>query len=523
MCEEPEACATAINVPVGDPHASETTDGIVIQMHVNSVSDENVETPRNIAYSQWLHDPSLSIAERRCRILVLHRVCDMVLHISPQQRPRSLAALANFTKNARKVRSYTVTPLLMLQHLNDVPQELINFCSTQPRPFTVSEDILEEPSAAHLHSLECQWRKSREHLSKQSVGEQSRWIGSLAYVLHAYAAEQITMALRDLGILTSTDFGEGMEKDQVRKRLPMPELVPEHPWSVLWPEALHTLRRYVSMPAGCFGAFMGVGGEKCSLLTTQLQEHASTANVFQAPKVVLMLKLFDGRKGPGKVELRIQWARWEKQRFAAVAAAQAVDAMANELQQLVVGNINEIFRKRLVCRTHRRNRKAERRRAMGEVYHRRLRAARSAKLVAGCDTACRGLQLPPAGISVKRGANRKAAGQQRRRVFLKQKRQAMLQACDSVRTLCASKRQFIPLALVEALQTNGGCESPAVFTKGGVRGMLQHLSSCAEEVGVNVLDAFNHAKDRRNLRPKQARAKQSRQQKRATAIQSQFI
>jgi len=198
--------------------------------------------------------------------------------------------------------------------------------------------------------------------------------------------------------------------------------------------------------------------------------------------------------------------------------------MGRELQQVVFQHVNEIYARRLTMLARHRSKQRKIFQERGRAYHEKERIARHTKLNAKDDSACRGLELPPPGISKKHGSpclNRKDVGKQRRRALLWEKRKTALQACCALGFPQAPSSQESIDAQIRPAGKN-------VANKGSINGparrMLNHLSSCSDEsamLALGSLASVRKAADRPINQPKHRRQKQSRQQKRMMDVRIQ--
>lgn len=477
----------------------------------------------------WLDEVGLSLAERARRQLVLRRVCKRILATSPEQRPRSLAAFANFTGVARRVRTYTVPPAELLQSLQDVPEEVSKYLLSQPRPSIIPESLLETPCDKTICQAASRWNRLCKQVRGGGIAEQVRWIQAHAYVQCEYAAQQVAEALCDLQIVgcgsddSPHDFhGQAMLEFEVRELMPVPEFLPETPWSTYRPK-LHTVVRRVPLPAGCARSFVGSGGAAVKSLISRLQLQAQKTDVMMPLSIHLNTKMSNGRDSAGMVELRVEWQRWER-KAAALEAATRVLNTSSELAHVLSGHICEIYVQLLARSAGRRDQRAKNREEWGRVYHEERRTEREQRRACTNDSAIRGLQLPPAGISRCPGAprpNRKDVAQQRRRVLLQQKRKRLLQACDELHGALV----VLPCTAKPALSSSGSMRLPP-HTTGAARRLLRHLHSCKGEVAEQALDSLNaccaaaHRQcpvAKKVQSPKRTYRKENRQRRRAMA------
>lgn len=475
----------------------------------------------------WLDEAGLSSAELARRRLVLRCVCKRILLTPPHQRPRSLSAFANFTRAARRIRTYTVRPAELLRNLDDVPEEVRLYISSQPRPDIYPECMLEMPDSTIIGRVCLRWNRLRKHGSLRVSGfaEQVRWIQSNAFVQRECSAALVAEALQDLRLFTcgkgdsSKDHCSQAMMSEVAcdKALPLPESIPEAPWSIHHPK-LHSVVRRVRLPAGCAGIFFGHGGAGLKSLVSQLQSHAQSTDVLLPLIVSLKVQLSSGRGSAGIVELKVVWKRWE-QKAAAVKGATDVFNMTNTLAQMLTQHIGEIHQQNFTRFASHRERRAVKSQEWGRAYHEEQRMNRLKRHLCTCESAVRGLQLPPAGISRQFGAprpNRKEVAQQRRRASLKQKRQRLLYACAELGLwVPACSRNPGHLGAVQTASSHY-CR-PAPCGTGATHRLVQHLHSCQEEEAEKALQSFIAAK-RVCRRPKLPRQQRNRQQQRAMAI-----
>merc|ERR1712217_785980 len=177
------------------------------------------------------------------------------------------------------------------------------------------------------------WEKLDKDSWSKNFKMHAKWLETAAHVVRVYSAQDVITALIDLGIFSSTSYGQDLLDIQVSKSLPVKEFIPEAPWSQFVPvrrrrHACHT----VTMPPSCSGKFIGAGGAACRALTLQLQEHADQTDVCSPPRVQLNLRLPNGRRSRGMVEVHIHWSRWESP-LDARSASMEVETMGRELQQ----------------------------------------------------------------------------------------------------------------------------------------------------------------------------------------------
>lgn len=471
---------------------------------------------------RWLDAADTSLIERTRRLAVLHRVCNAILAASPDRRPCSLPAFGNFTKRVRRVRTYTVDPKDMIECLDEVSAEVRQMICSQPRPCIIPEAMMETPPAKATNQAARCWNQLRKQETFASSGaqEQLRWIQSRAFVECIYSSDEVVQALSDLHLLPwdgaspcKDQYGRAMSEAACRISLTVPEFFPEAPWSTYRPK-LHNVLRRVQLPVGCAGAFFGNGGASLRSLSCSFKLHAQRCAVLSPPSVRISVKtysLYGGRSSVGMVELKVAWCRWER-KGAALEAADKVFKVANELEHVLRQHIGAIHAARLNKLAERREKRAERRQEWGRAYHEQRRMERMEKLLHSNDSALRGLQLPPAGISQRFGApryNRKDVAQQRRRASLREKRKCLLRACDE-------------LGLLEApsLQKRGHPNMPAPSGTGAAGRLLKHLCSCQEEVAQQALDNLNVCRDEatRMHQPKQRQQRRCRQQRRMDAM-----
>jgi hypothetical protein len=414
--------------------------------------------------------------------------------------------------------------------LDGVTEEMIALLKSQVRPDIIPNELLEEPSEETIRTARSKWEKIDKSSLSKNCKMHVKWLETAAHVARVYPAQEVVTAFIELGLFSATSYGQDLTDAQVSKLLPKKEFLPEMPWSRFVP-VRHHMCHTITIPASCSGSFIGVGGANSRAFTLQLQEHAAEIDVLSAPRVQLNVRLPNGKRSRGTVELHIYyWAQYESP-LVARSASLKVAAIAKEFHQVVIQRINEIFVRRLTILAHRRNKRAERFQEAGRAYHETKRHARRERLNAKDDSACRGLELPPEGISRKNGnpsLNRKDVGKQRRRALLWEKRKHALQACCVLGFFDAPCFEDRSSITVDApwrcgLLSDAQIRKPSKEHNGRVTGvarrMLKHLSSCSDESASKALDnlaSVRKAADRPVKQPKHRQQKLSRQQNRMT-------
>lgn len=382
-----------------------------------------------------------------------------------------------------------------------------------------------------LQFVQRQWSSRKASVvAKGAPPDFVRWIQEVANVSRSYSAEEVAEALAELCVFARNenrdvaDFGADLSEARVLELLPPEEFIPLVPQSRIKPVRVHELVHTLPMPAGCAGAFIGSQGAACRSLTAQLQSAAAKTEVTEAPTVQLCLRTLDGRTRPGIVELILRWPRWERTSLQVQAAVQRIHALVSELEQILAESIAAVYRRRLTRLFNRRARRAQVRREACAAYHEARRRERRAKQRSPHNSALRGLQLPPQGISRQHGGGRKDPARQRRRAAWREKRRELLRACGEMGLLqapCARLSKQQPGQMDACRASNGFAHRPPPCGTGAARRLVQHLSACHGEVAQEALDSFGAgrvAADRPIRRPRQLRSKPSRQEKRATAI-----
>jgi len=370
---------------------------------------------------KWLTE-KVSMAELGCRQAVLRNVCDRLLKVSADQRPRTLKAFSHFARHALKVRAYTVRPTDLLPYLDGVSVKAADTLQSRSRYPPCFPEMLEPFPERQAAAVKASW--DRISLRDASVGVQMRWIESAAIVERAYAAEPVVAALCSLGILTQSSTSldcESLLDEHYSEYFSASQCIPSRPWS----EVVCRTSRTVQLPGICAGTFVGKGGVGVKTMQARLMQQAGKCRLLP-----LSLKLKASKRpsvlpawSPGWVELELSWPQDNLEGEASQRAKACTDKLAASLR----AHVAQLYVQQLAQNAQRREQRALVFGEAGRKFHHARLLQRASKQQARDGGAVRGLELPPYDISGKMTVGRGQLAQ-RRRAAQREKRQRMLRA-----------------------------------------------------------------------------------------------
>lgn len=226
-------------------------------------------------------------------------------------RPRSLEAFAHFTKLARQVRSFTVSPAALGHHLAGVSEAALDELRQLDPPAGVGA-LSEDLPADLVQRVQHRWH----HLPQMPVRAQAKWIQSASAVSQTYDAAVVVQALRDLGLFEDDDDfgGPRLSLDLLGRLAPAFPGLCLAPWSTVAQGRQSWLRVRLVLPAGCVGAFVGLGGSAIKARAQRLSDRVASAAIpfVGGPRVQLSV-VFPAvpgsrtRNAPCVLSLTLQW------------------------------------------------------------------------------------------------------------------------------------------------------------------------------------------------------------------------
>lgn len=448
----------------------------------------------------WLA-PGASHCERVRLVMALRRVCDRLLVLQPQQRPRSLDALGSVARRAAgSICTFTVDPAALGREL-DIPEKVRSLLS-EIEVFC-GEDVLEPLPDATVHEAQRKWAVLSNSEGLSSDAEVARWVQSQAFVRQGFAPLDIARALCDLGLLQRGDSGAvdctRLRRQAVDRKLP--QRLPERPWYQMKRDM--TACRVVRLPAGYSTSYAGVvigprGAAIASLSRHLAQGEHSCGNGFSVSL---------GFSGDS-VRARICWSKW----CAPQEATNVADGVAAELLRHLL-QVPEELR---ALRAARQARLLEE----GMAYHRQLRAARAVRQ-RSFESVRRALSLPGSGVDgfgacfIRRlWAPHKDRGVARRQSWLRAKRRTLQRAraelvpvprtrpCDGLMPWFAPQRapekeavfqELLETAHLDSLSRAGSLcfrpHSPQQRVSSAARRLQRHVVAMARAAGAAGLPA----------------------------------
>jgi len=413
---------------------------------------------------KWLTE-KLSAAELGCRQAVLRNVCDRLLKLSTDQRPRTLKAFSSFARHSLKVRAYTVRPTDLLPYLDGVSAEAAEMLQSRARYPPCSPKMLEPLPEGQAAAVRARW--DRTSLRGASAGAQRCWIESAALVERTYAAEPVVAALCSLGILTQGTTSldcKSLSDEHCCEYFSDVLGIPSRPWSESG-DRTHTTRT-VQLPGICAGMFIGKGGIGIETMRATLMQQAGKCHLLP-----LSLKLKVSQRpselpvwSPRWVELELSWPQdtqqqqqQQQQRILKPEASQRAKACTDKLVASLRAHVAQLYVQQLAQNAQRREQRALAFGEVGREFHDARLLQRASKQQARDGGAVRGLELPPCDISGKMTAG-KGQLAHRRRAAQREKRQRMLRAWAVLELGCGVRHM-----------------------RGDARRLLRHVTVCRDE------------------------------------------
>lgn len=357
----------------------------------------------------WLLN--VSEVERRRRLLALHRTCERLLAVEPAHRPRSLDAFARFTKQARQVRSFSISPVQLAERLGCAWAVVEELKDLRPPGLLVHDGLEEDVDDEVLHHV----RQRLRHVRGMTAKGEAQFIESVAAVTRCYEAVEVVAALREVGLLGESldhvDARSVLSWELLASRLSKMPFLCCATWRSMQ-SALDTritgsvsevvFKLTVTLPLGCAGSFIGVRASGLETKMRSLNERAKDLPVSCPPTVVLKAvrpKTEDGQQiksGPSCLLVVLRWSdSLELTDAGREDKKNAVRAFAHSIAGEITDEVQGEYRRQLQKSSRLREAHKESYWQQGEEYHaERRRVAAERRLESG---AARAVRLPEAG------------------------------------------------------------------------------------------------------------------------------
>jgi len=422
----------------------------------------------------WLAE-KVSAAELVCRQALLHNVCNRLLAVPADHRPRTCEAFSRFARQALKVRAYFVLPTDLLPHLDGVSDGVAIMLKNRSQLLPCPKEWLEAFPEQRVAVVKSLWTQLLTHERREE--KQVCWIESRAFVERTYAAETVVAVLCVLGLVTCGTSSLDWSSLSTERRLdclPAAPSIPNSSWSEQAAREANArimmrTTRVVQFPRICAGAFIGKAGVGIKAVQADLAKQADKCRLL-APSSV---KLSVSQTTPS-LTFDFMWPQMkqqqQQQQQLQKEVTQRAEACAHALAASLKTRVTSLYVQQLELNAQRRERRACALEEAGRRFHKDRLAQRAMKKSAPDSSFVRGLDLPPQEVSRKMTAGRKQLVQQRRAMQC-EKRQKMLKAWA---------------ALEQGLPLGRGCRQ----VRSDAKRFLRHVQLCRDEEFAE--DAFRH-------------------------------
>eukprot|EP00746_Dinoflagellata_sp_MGD_P163497 gnl/MRDRNA2_/MRDRNA2_91568_c0_seq1.p1 gnl/MRDRNA2_/MRDRNA2_91568_c0~~gnl/MRDRNA2_/MRDRNA2_91568_c0_seq1.p1 ORF type:complete len:536 (+),score=83.51 gnl/MRDRNA2_/MRDRNA2_91568_c0_seq1:134-1741(+) len=409
-------------MPISHPtHAP--SDGALHCPRVPNVPECNInDTGKSLQWLSECHAP----AERSRRVSALHHICERLLRLQPQNRPRSLAALGRWLRTGVSVKSYTIHPVALAQALEapQMVQELLKGVQGGcPANLLESLDTLPEGFLCRIRE---RWISHVSRNAFKGSRGASDWIASQAHVDKVYELEEVVSVLDELDLIQYANHGaidcSHATPETCASRLPVIAGCSSSAWKLLH-HGLTSAVRHVNLPPQITAMIIGRKGVAIQQLQVDLearirnlQKVDQNSHHVSCPSVQLKID-------EGILVLTLKWAHpWHRDCKEPQHVKETADAMKNA----VAHHCNELYHVRCNKLWMRRQQGREHFQKRGQLYHamRRSQCEEARKLFA----VEKALTLPPPGYSDARASGHKDRMRHRHRTAQREKRRNLLRA-----------------------------------------------------------------------------------------------